>query len=395
MGTIRIQGLVRAATRIRRELAGPISAQRLGELREEVAESIRAVDQILAEHGRRVDALPAPSRRAYEFLTRINLEGIETSESAPEEDYENSSVRLPGLKRFIEGVLDELTLADQPNLDAIQGRISRSSRNVERQLQAGGVEAQHLTEESRALRGWLAYFSDRENLDAYAAALGQARTVFEQAVKRSNRFQLPILIHFRPMKGLYRIRQFKNASKVTLPVPMLSFDAGDFTVLAEMVFAGSGDKQQIVEKTYSEPYQTILAELEALAGVIEQTAGVVHDLAASFGRVNATYFKDAMSRPRFTWSRTFTGREFGHYDPVRDTVMVSASLDDANVPEFVVDFVIYHELLHKKHGVRWNNGRRIVHTAEFQREERCFKQFSESEAVLNKLAGAHGRSRSS
>jgi hypothetical protein len=167
---------------------------------------------------------------------------------------------------------------------------------------------------------------------------------------------------------------------------MISFDAGDFVALAGMAFAGSRDRQQAVEKTHGEEFQIIQAELEALAGVVEQTAGFVHDLAASFGRVNATYFDDEIPRPRLTWSRTFTGRKFGHYDAVRDTVMVSASLDAANVPAFVADFIVYHELLHKKHGVRWNNGRMAVHTPTFQREERLFKRFSEAEAVLNKLA---------
>ena len=92
------------------------------------------------------------------------------------------------------------------------------------------------------------------------------------------------------------------------------------------------------------------------------------------------------ARPRLTWSRVLTGRKFGHYDSIHDTVMVSDSLDNQEVPEYVVDYVVYRELLHKKHGARWSNGRRYVHTPEFNREERLFRRYTEAEAVLSKLA---------
>ena len=86
--------------------------------------------------------------------------------------------------------------------------------------------------------------------------------------------------------------------------------------------------------------------------------GAVHDLAASFQRVNQQYFASGIARPNLEWSRAFTGRIFGHYDFLHDRLMVSRTLDQAAVPAFVVDFIVYHELLHKRHGVRWGGGRR-------------------------------------
>jgi len=81
-------------------------------------------------------------------------------------------------------------------------------------------------------------------------------------------------------------------------------------------------------------------------------------------------------------------RKFGHYDGIRDTVMVSSSLDRLDVPAFVVDFVIYHELLHRTMGVAYTNGRRAAHTPAFKRQERAFKLFKEAEAVLARLGKA-------
>lgn len=82
----------------------------------------------------------------------------------------------------------------------------------------------------------------------------------------------------------------------------------------------------------------------------------------------------------------FTGRKFGHYDAIRDAIMISSTLDRGDVPEFVVDFVVYHELLHKKLGGVWRNGRREAHTDEFRAEERRFAHFDEAEKVIRRLA---------
>ena len=56
------------------------------------------------------------------------------------------------------------------------------------------------------------------------------------------------------------------------------------------------------------------------------------------------------------------------------------------MPEFVVDFIVYNELLHKKHGVDWRNGQARAHTPAFRQEERRFAQHAEAEAVLKALA---------
>jgi hypothetical protein len=50
-----------------------------------------------------------------------------------------------------------------------------------------------------------------------------------------------------------------------------------------------------------------------------------------------------------------------------------------------VDFIVYHELLHKKLGIRWQNDRKGVHTPEFQNEEKKFAKYAEANEVLTKI----------
>lgn len=171
---------------------------------------------------------------------------------------------------------------------------------------------------------------------------------------------------------------------------MICFDRKTLRLLAEWILRKANNKQMVLDATLSEPYQEILSELGLLSGIVEHTAGMRRNLAESFERVNRSYFNGSMNRPRLAWSQTFTFRKFGHYDRTHDTVMVSMSLDREDVPEYVIDFIVYHELLHKKLGIRWSNGRSFNHTSDFIRREKQFRQYHESKAILNKLARPFG-----
>lgn len=120
--------------------------------------------------------------------------------------------------------------------------------------------------------------------------------------------------------------------------------------------------------------------------IVSSAAGNIYDLEAIFAKLNQTYFQNKLAKPVITWSRGKTFRIFGHHDALHDTVVISRTLDDARVPSFVTEFVLYHELLHIKHPTEVVNGRRRVHSAVFKRDEQRFPQFEEAEEWLEKLA---------
>ena len=351
-----------------------------------VADALRDVHRIVTKHGVAVDHLPAPTRRAYKFLATLDIDSI-PSRGAAESGYPvRGSVSLRGIKSYLDGLLARLAepvCPDEPN--ELYHSIQSASRNIEAHLQSDGLTVTDLTTQSRAARGWLAFFAERENFDAYLGAVARARQAFESVVRHHARFSVPVVIEFRPTRGLYRVRGYSNATRVVLATPMICFTIEMFGPLAEAAING-GPKQALVEAASSEAYQGIQAELEVLSGVVQQTAGVHRDLDASFNRVVATYLGGSLPRPQLTWSKVFTGRKFGHYDPVRDTVMISCTLDRTDVPEFVLDSVMHHELLHKKLGVGWHNGRRKTHPPDFRKEERRFERYHEAEAILRRLA---------
>jgi predicted metal-dependent hydrolase len=116
------------------------------------------------------------------------------------------------------------------------------------------------------------------------------------------------------------------------------------------------------------------------------TRGQHHHLCESFLRVNHAFFHNQLNTPQLRWSHRPTSRILGHYLSSHDQVMISTSLDHPNVPRFVFDFVMFHELLHKKHGASYQNGRRIVHSSDFLAEERTYPRYNEAESFLQSWA---------
>ncbi len=388
MQSLRIQGVVRLADGVRRELSRPITAARKDQLRRSVTHALSRIDEILADHTTQIHVLPEPTRRAYEFLKNLDLDAVVPVAAGDTQEAVLNSIRFTGLQRDLEHRLDRLATAlDAQSWESVYEWARGVSDHIERQIEQSKLGPGHLTTETRAVRGWLTYFSRRTNFDAYLAALGRGRPIIEDAVRTLAKYTLPVLLHFRTIAGVYRVRRFGNGTRVILPTPMICLSAELFTDLSRHL-VGGGSRQRLLEAMGGEEYQAIQAELDVLGGVEQHVEGMHHDLAQSFDRVNLAYFSGSMVRPRLAWSRTFTGRKFGHYDLIRDAVMMSSTLDRDDVPEFVLDSVMYHELLHKQLGADWRDGRMAVHTAEFRRQEQRFERFVEAEAILKKIANA-------
>jgi predicted metal-dependent hydrolase len=113
--------------------------------------------------------------------------------------------------------------------------------------------------------------------------------------------------------------------------------------------------------------------------------GIVYDLDEVFEELNTRFFHGLMARPRMSWSQIRTRRILGHYDPAHNAIVISRIFDHFAVPAYVLEYVVYHEMLHLKHPVRLRGSRRCVHSAEFQAEEKLFPRAAEAEGFLKRL----------
>jgi predicted metal-dependent hydrolase len=118
---------------------------------------------------------------------------------------------------------------------------------------------------------------------------------------------------------------------------------------------------------------------------LQSAAGHFYDLDGIFEELNTRFFHGLMARPRMSWSNTKTRRILGHYDPAHNAIIISRIFDHAAVPRYVLEYIVYHEMLHLKHPVRLRGSRRCVHSAEFQAEEKNFPQVADANAFLKRL----------
>jgi predicted metal-dependent hydrolase len=120
--------------------------------------------------------------------------------------------------------------------------------------------------------------------------------------------------------------------------------------------------------------------------IIGSPRGDVYNLEEIFDRLNRTYFRNSLPKPILGWSARKTYRILGHHDATHETVVVSRSLDDKKVPKYVVEFVVFHEMLHIFHPTEHRGGRRYNHTPRFRRDERKFAYFEEAENWIERSA---------
>ncbi|CDM64556.1 SprT-like domain-containing protein [Pyrinomonas methylaliphatogenes] len=120
--------------------------------------------------------------------------------------------------------------------------------------------------------------------------------------------------------------------------------------------------------------------------VISSARGQVYDLDRMFDRLNRRYFGGKLPKPTLTWSQRRTRRILGHHDGVHDTIVISKTLDSRDVPEWFVEYILYHEMLHIKHPARFINGRRYYHTKAFRAEEQRFPYYEQAQEWLERIA---------
>lgn len=115
---------------------------------------------------------------------------------------------------------------------------------------------------------------------------------------------------------------------------------------------------------------------------LAHASGHHFDLDTIFEALNEYYFGGVLPRPQIGWSLQRSRTILGHYDPSHHAIAISRRLDQARIPGFVVEYVMYHEMLHIKHPVEHRGANRKIHTKAFQEEEKRFAQYEAAKAFL-------------
>lgn len=113
-----------------------------------------------------------------------------------------------------------------------------------------------------------------------------------------------------------------------------------------------------------------------------QTQSRFHKLREIFDSLNNEYFGGRITAT-ISWGkqnsrRAVRKRTLGTYCRHTDTIRVSPVLDRRSVPHYFIRYVVYHEMLHSAVREERKNGRRPMHTSEFRKRERLFKEYDKA-----------------
>lgn len=97
-----------------------------------------------------------------------------------------------------------------------------------------------------------------------------------------------------------------------------------------------------------------------------------------FLQLNERYFGNLLEMPNLVWGR-HSLRKLGSYDYGRDTVILSRALFGNTK---LASFVLYHELLHKKHKFTTDGRGSLHHSRAFKTDELKYERHSEAESEL-------------
>src|SRR3989338_184940 len=145
---------------------------------------------------------------------------------------------------------------------------------------------------------------------------------------------------------------------------------------------------KIFKKKYEKPQMTVNMDLYTkflknvhIALPKESESSL---LLEKFTKINEHYFDGLLEQPSLKWG-SFSRNKLGSYEYGSDTIVLSKYLE--NAPEEYLEYVLYHEMLHKKHKFTHTNGRSLHHSTAFKTDEAKFPRAQDLEKEIPRYIG--------
>ena len=291
-------------------------------------------------------------------------------------------------------VLPQLTQAETIYAEADLGQIAEDIAAVLQRTQAlcqkmKGKPEDLPTPSFRAYQ-WLKFLSEKGMLLAHAAALDEFYRLLPPLFPNLKLESISRSLEIEIYHSAYLFRSKQNGRKAFLEINegFIHAPVQVKQAILEAALKRRTTKRLNVIKSYTAQsgYREISAALQANDGGNQLAGQGKHfDLCKTFNKINTQYFNDQLPQPRLLWSSRKTTRRLGAYHPESDTITINRRLDSPEIPAYLLEYVMYHEMLHKKIGLKEVNGRRYAHTKKFRDAEQRFEAYEQAEALIKKL----------
>jgi hypothetical protein len=117
--------------------------------------------------------------------------------------------------------------------------------------------------------------------------------------------------------------------------------------------------------------------------------GDIYNLKEMMGEINREYFSNDLTL-QITWfgkkyQHNRSQVTFGLYHEPLKLIKINRFLDNKKVPDYLVNYVIYHEMLHHVCPSYYDeDGRHKIHNKEFKKRETDFRFFSKAQDWIKK-----------
>ena len=204
-------------------------------------------------------------------------------------------------------------------------------------------------------------------------------------------------IHFYPYANIdSKIRLSAKGDKITAKISdLLEGAPSSFQEALAHILLGKLYRKPIAPK-FNRRYRIYVnrADVRRQALVIRRVRGrkpisdprgLYHHLEELFEELNTRFFHGLLARPILSWSRSASRQSLGHFDPAHNTIVISRIFDRPEVPRFLLEYVLYHEMLHLKYPAIYRSQRCLVHTPEFKQQERLFPGYDKAVQQIQQL----------
>jgi len=224
-----------------------------------------------------------------------------------------------------------------------------------------------------------------------------------------------LLLHLKGLQTFHKIIKNQNTQKNSVNQIQIKIEysgylyqrktsRGNTTLLINACFVNANEqiKQKLINAAFAKRRNKASEEIKSYANsdlYIEMgkriagdpianslsCKGKYYDLARLFHNINSQYFDAKLPQPRLVWSSSRAQRRLGYYHPEIHTIAINKKFDSRHTSQILIDYILYHEMLHQFFGIEHRNGRRYAHTTAFHKAEKNFKGYKEAENLIKLL----------
>lgn len=314
-----------------------------------------------------------------------------------------ATVRVSNLLPFCRKVQEELqhlssqqamgnaSWLEDKSITAMQMKIQSKVKRLKDALKKKGCAVSRLPLPSYRAYLWLNFLEEKAHLEQHLRALREFRSVAQEALQNQaviGRLMNPVVkIDIFYLPYIYQTKKQAGSMQLSIHEALINAPREMKKELALAALRGSKPALRNLRRYCAsrEYYQmeNLMRGRQPAQG--SSPRGRQVDLEEVFEKVNRDYFQGLLEKPQLCWSIRRTYRRLGTYSAQLDQVTISRTLDTLEIPSYVIEYIMYHELLHKKLGVQRANSGKRNHTKAFKELEKHFRHYQEANQYLRTL----------